>query len=88
MGIVVIGSVCLNLVAACRLTSSGDLATCVRTDEVRSNLSNRGMSSTLSTDEFRIDPFDNGIPYDWARPSHKEAEFMEFTESLGFMELE
>jgi len=37
-------------------------------------------------DEFRINPFDNDIPYDWAKLSHKEDEFMEFTESLGFIE--
>ena len=39
-------------------------------------------------DEFRINPFDNDIPYDWAKLSHKEDEFMEFTESLEFVELE
>ncbi len=37
--------------------------------------------------EFHIDHFDNDIPYDWAKPSHKEAEFfVEFTGFIAFME--
>jgi hypothetical protein len=37
-------------------------------------------------DEFRIDPFDNDIPYDWARPPHKGAELIEFVEFMEFIE--
>jgi len=35
-------------------------------------LLNQDLSPTSSTDEFRIDPFDNDIPYDWARPPRKQ----------------
>jgi len=46
----------------------------------------------MQPEEFRVDPFDNDIAYDWAKPSHKEVEFfVEFTgfiEFIEFMELE
>jgi UDP-glucose 6-dehydrogenase len=66
MSIAVIGALYVDLVAACYLASSGHLVTCVRTDEARLKVLNRGLSSTSSADEFRIHPFDNGISYSWA----------------------
>jgi len=66
MNIIVVGAGYVGLVAACCLANSGHQVTCVEANEARLKLLNQGLSPISSTDELRIDPFDNDIPYDWA----------------------
>jgi len=65
MNLIVIGAGYVGLVAACCLADSGHQVTCVEANEARLKLLNQGLSPISSTDELRIDPFDNDIPYDW-----------------------
>ena len=67
MNITVIGAGYVGLVAACCLANLRHQVTCVEANEARLKLLNQGLSPISSTDGFRIDPFDNDIPYDWKR---------------------